>query len=492
MEEVNSMSRITKTLMGRLRNGNTAVGSLTAGLNAGLSTGLTAGLTAGLSAGLLVCLSPSASAKVSSSEAAKLGGELTPVGAETAGNADGSIPAWDGGITTPPSGYQPGDFHVDPYANDQPLATITAENVDNYRDVLSPGQIAMFERYPDTWSMKVYPTHRSASYPQRIYDAIAANATTAELVDGGNGVGNCGEGVPFPIPQSGVEVVWNHLLRFRGESVSRKLGQVAPTSGGSYTMVMIDDSVLWKYMLPGSTVGSINNRLGLFLQRVTSPARLAGSILLVHETLDQTKEPRKAWVYNPGQRRVRRAPNVAYDNPGTAADGQRTSDQLDVFNGSPDRYDWTLVGKKEMLVPYNCYALHSPELKYDDIIQTGHINPEHLRYEKHRVWVVDGKVKDGTSHVYARRTFFIDEDSWQILVADQFDARDEIWRVSEAYVINYYDQPLIWDTLQVHYDLQNGRYLAFGFNNEGNIEEFDLDLKEADFTPEALRREGRR
>lgn len=455
-------------------------------------TSLRLGAACTLAAWVLALGPGLANAKVSSSEAARLGADLTPMGGEKAGNADGSIPSWEGGITTPPAGYAAGQFHPDPYAADGPLLTITAANASQYRDLLSPGQLAMFERYPESWSMKVYPTRRSASYPASIYAAVKSNATTAELVDGGNGVAHCGVGVPFPIPQSGVEVVWNHLLRYRGQSVSRKLGQVAPTAGGDYTMVMIDDRVLWKYMTPGSTVESIGNRLAYFLQTVTSPARLAGSILLVHETLDQTKEPRNAWVYNPGQRRVRRAPNVAHDNPGTAADGQRTSDQLDIFNGSPERYDWTLVGKRELYVPYNCYALHSPALKYDEIVAAGHLQPEHLRYEKHRVWEVNGTVRSGTSHLYARRTFFVDEDSWQILVADQYDARGEIWRVSEAYVINYYDQPLIWDTVQAHYDLQNGRYLAFGLNNEGAVEQFDIALDEAEFTPEALRREGRR
>lgn len=445
-----------------------------------------------LAGAVLVGLPAGALAKVTAGDAAKLGGELTPMGGEKAGNSDGSIPSWDGGITTPPAGFKEGDFHLDPYSGDAPTVTITSANLAQHREMLSPGQIAMFERYPESWSMKVYPTHRSASYPQRVYDAVKANATTAELTGGGTGVADCGVGVPFPVPQSGVEVVWNHLLRYRGETVSRKLGQASPTSGGEYTMVVIDDRVLWKYMMPGATVASIDNQLASFLQTVTSPARLAGSILLIHETLDQAKEPRKAWVYNPGQRRVRRAPNVAYDNPGTAADGQRTSDQLDIFNGSPDRYDWNLVGKREMYVPYNCYDLHSPSLKYDQLIEAGHINPDHLRYEKHRVWVVDGTVKEGTSHIYARRTFFVDEDSWQILVADQYDGRGEIWRVSEAYVINYYDQPLIWDTLQVHYDLQNGRYLAFGFNNEGEVEQFNAKMDETEFTPEALRRAGRR
>ena len=64
-----------------------------------------------------------------------------------------------------------------------------------------------------------------------------------------------------------------------------------------------------------------------------APARLAGEVLLVQETLDQSIENRRAWVYNPGQRRVRRAPNVAFDNPGTNSDNLRTSDQFDMYNG---------------------------------------------------------------------------------------------------------------------------------------------------------------
>ena len=223
-----------------------------------------------------------------------------------------------------------------------------------------------------------------------------------------------------------------------------------------------------------------------------APARLAGQSILIHETINQVKEPRKAWTYNPGQRRVRRAPNVAYDNPGTASDGQRTSDQNDMFNGSPDRYDWTLVGRQEMYVPYNSYKLHSGDLSYDDIIRPGHINPDLLRYELHRVWVVDAKLKEGTSHIYARRTFYIDEDSWQILAMDQYDNRGEIWRVSEAHVINYYQVPLLWQTLEVHYDLQNGRYLAIGLNNQERPEMFNIEMDKRDFTPNALRRKGRR
>ncbi len=223
-----------------------------------------------------------------------------------------------------------------------------------------------------------------------------------------------------------------------------------------------------------------------------SPARLAGNVLLVHETLNQVAEQRQAWVYNPGQRRVRRAPNVAYDNPGTASDAQRTNDQLDMYNGAPDRYDWELVGRKEMYIPYNSYKLHSDALKHDDIVKPGHVNPEHLRYELHRVWVVDATLKEGTSHIYTRRTFYVDEDSWQIAAVDMYDGRGQIWRFSEAHVINYYEMPMIWDTLQTHYDLQNGRYQAYGLNNEHEVDSFDVEVTVADYSPSALRRIGLR
>lgn len=440
----------------------------------------------------LAASATSAGAKVTAEQAAKLGDELTPVGAIRAGNAEGTIPAWDGGITSAPAGYQPGDHHPDPFVGDEPLFRITAQNLDQYRDQLSPGQIAMFERYPETWFMHVFPTRRSASFPQRAYDAALENATNAELTEGGNGVRSSRVSWPFPIPQNGNEAIWNHLMRYRGQSIHRTVVQATPLEGGNYVPVVIDEHVKVLYAQPGATTASIDNKLAYFLQEVQEPARLAGQILLVHETLDQTVEPRKAWVYNAGQRRVRRAPNVAYDNPGTASDGQRTNDQLDMFNGAPDRYDWELKGRREMFVPYNNYTLHSDELKHDDIVMPGHINPAYLRYELHRVWEVDAKVKDGTSHVYDRRTFFLDEDSWQAMVVDCYDARGQIWRVSEAYVINYYDVPILWDTLQCHYDLQNGRYLAFGLNNELPVDEFGLNLDDNQFTPAALRRMGRR
>ena len=225
---------------------------------------------------------------------------------------------------------------------------------------------------------------------------------------------------------------------------------------------------------------------------MTSPARLAGTILMVHETLNQVADPRRAWVYNTGQRRVRRAPNVAYDNPGTASDGMRTSDQLDMFNGAIDRYDWKLVGKKELYVPYNSYKLHSDGLKVKDIVTPLHINQEHSRYELHRVWVVEATLKKGKRHIYAKRRLYIDEDSWGALVVDQYDGQNRLWRVSEAHSINYYDVQAFWSTLEVHMDILSGRYLAHGLDNENEMYDFSFVSKPGNYTPSSLRRRGRR
>ncbi len=430
-------------------------------------------------------------AAATSQEIERLGNDLTPIGAIKAGNDSGVIPAWDGGITEPPANYKPGDHHPDPYAADKPLFRIDKNNMAQQGDKLSAGHKAMLNAY-DSFYLNIYPTRRSAAMPQRIYDATKKNAATARLTDNGNGVSGAIIGIPFPIPSNGLEVIWNHILRWRGATVARHISQAAPTRNGDYTLVKFYDELYMQYAQEGMEEKDLNNIVLYFMQKVLSPPRLAGGILLVHETMDQFKEPRKAWLYNPGQRRVRRAPNVAFDNPGTASDGMRTTDQFDMFTGSPERYNWELVGRKEIYVPYNSYKLHSDSLKYSDILKPLHINPEHLRYELHRVWVVEATLKEGLRHIYKRRTFYVDEDSWQILLVDQYDNRDQLWRVSEGHVINYYELPALWATLEVHTDLQAGRYLAFGLDNEDKMYEFNFERSTRDYTPASLRREGRR
>ena len=433
-------------------------------------------------------------AKSSAEDTAKLGKELTPMGAIKAANSDGSIPEWTGGITKAPAGYNVGDHHLDPFPNDKIQYSVTAKNVAEYKNLLTPGQIKLFETYPETFKMDVYQTRRSASFPEHVYKAIKVNSTRAELVEGGNGIKNAAVGIPFPMPENGLEAIWNHIVRYRGEALTRQGGQAAPTASGSFNYVGFDDQLLLPYGVEGATPAELEgtNILFKFKQKVTEPARLAGTALLVHETMDQIKTPRQAWTYNTGQRRVRRAPNVAYDAPGSASDGLRLADDFDMYNGAPNRYNWTLKGKQELLIPYNDYRLHSDKVKYADIIQPGHINPDLVRYEKHRVWVVEANLKGNTRHTYKKRVFYIDEDSWQIAVADIFDNRDELYRVAVAHGLNYYEVPTQWSTLEVFHDFQSRRYITMGLDNEADMYDFSAKLEHKSFTPSALRREGRR
>ncbi|MGE8099686.1 DUF1329 domain-containing protein [Pseudomonas fluorescens] len=438
----------------------------------------------------LSLLATAVMAAVPAAEADKLGKSLTPMGAEMAGNADGSIPAWKPMPKNAGTVDSKG-FLSNPYASEQPLFTITAKNVDQYKDKLAPGQYAMFKRYPDTFKMPVYPSHRGATVPDQVFAAIKKNATNTNLVSGGNGLENFETAVPFPIPKSGVEVIWNHITRYRGGSVTRLVTQATPQPNGSYSLVYFQDQFVFRDKMKDYDPKNPGNILFYFKQKVTAPARLAGGVLLVHETLDQVKEPRSAWVYNAGQRRVRRAPQVSYDGPGTAADGLRTSDNLDMYNGAPDRYDWKLEGKKEMYIASDSYKLDSPALKYDEIIKAGHINQDLARYELRRVWHVVATLKEGQRHIYAKRDFYIDEDTWQAAVIDHYDGRGQLWRVAEAHAENYYDQQVPWYALETLYDLQSGRYLALGMKNEEKrAYDFGFTASTSDFTPAALAQDG--
>lgn len=430
-------------------------------------------------------------AAVSPEQAAKLGNELTPFGAEKAGNAAGTIPAWSGGLPTNAAKIDERGFMDDPYAGEQPEFVITAQNMEQYKDKLTPGQQAMFKRYPDTYKMKVYKTHRSATMPQEVIDATKDNAVQTNLVQGGNGLEHFKVANAFPIPQNGLEVIWNHITRYRGGSVKRKVTQATPQANGSYSLVYFDEQFVFPNKLKDHDPSKPTNILFYFKQSVTAPARLAGNVLLVHETVDQIKEPRMAWLYNAGQRRVRRAPQVSYDGPGTAADGMRTSDNLDMYNGAPDRYNWELHGKKEMYISYNNYRLDSPELKYSDILKAGHINQDLPRYELHRVWHVTATLKEGERHIYVKRDFYIDEDTWQAAVIDHYDGRGNLWRVAEAHALQYFAQQVPWYAVETLYDVQSGRYLALGMKNEERRSyEFNIEATSGEFTPAALRQAG--
>jgi len=433
-----------------------------------------------------------AAAQLAGSDLAKLGTTLTPLGAEKAGNAAGTIPAWDGGLTKPVPGYKEGGYYPDPFPGDKPLFTIDAKNMDQYKGELPPGAMAMMRKYPD-YKMVVYPTRRSASFPACHYQETKECAARAKLAPGGNGVDGCTGGIPFPIPKDGNEAIWNTLLRYRGATYGLDWDQAAVTRSGDYALVKFQYEYDFQYgncAIPPDKREP--NKILNYLQVTTAPARLAGYILLVHETVNQVKEPRSAWTYNPGQRRVRLAPNVAYDNPGTAADGLRTNDDFGMYNGATDRYNWKLVGKKEMYIPYNSYRMDDPKYKYSDLLKPGHLNQDLARYELHRVWVVDSTLKPGTSHIYSRRTFYIDEDSWAVVAIDAYDGRGDLWRYAEQHNENWYNVPMWYSGVEVHNDLQSGRYIAMGLRNEEKRIYEPLKRSPGDYSPQNLRGIGTR
>nr|WP_323751077.1 DUF1329 domain-containing protein [Marinobacter sp.] len=431
----------------------------------------------------------SVSAGVSQDEAAKLGDTLTPMGAIKAGNGD-AIPAWDGGLVTPPANYKDDGRYVDPFANDKELFRIDQSNVDEYADRLTPGQVAMIKTY-DTYFIPVYETRRTGAYPEVVQNKTKANATDVSLIESGNGLSNYQTAIPFPIPKNGLEAIFNHITRYRGGSVTRNVAQVTPQPNGDFSAVKFTESFTERVQLKDYDPSEDENVMFYFKQTITAPSRLAGNVLLVHETINQVKEPRRAWLYNSGQRRVRRAPSVAYDGPGTAADGQRTSDNLDLYNGAPDKYNWELKGRKELYIPYNSYRLASEDLSYKDIIKPGHVNQELARYELHRVWHVTATLKDGERHVYKVRDFYIDEDTWQIAVVDHYDGRDNLWRVAEAHAMQVYDASIPAYAFETLYDLLSGRYLVMGMTNEeSDPYSYGVERSSREYTPAALRRAG--
>jgi hypothetical protein len=428
-------------------------------------------------------------AKVSPEEAARLEADLTPLGAERAGNAAGTIPSWTGGVTTPPPGYEPGEHHRDPYPDDTVLFTITAANLADHAAHLSEGQKTLLSTYPDTWRMPVYPTRRSASYPDWVYAEAKANALTAEVtVEGKGGVVNATITSPFPIPRSGLEVIWNHNLRWRGVRVARSNGSAAVTRLGNYGLILAEQEMGIPYGAPHLTPfkQTYPNVMFAFKSKIVQPELLAGEGSLIIEPLNQTDDPRKAWIYSKGLRRIVRLPYAAYDFPTPNTENLQTIDEFGLFNGPPDRFEWKLVGKREMYIPYNAYRLHSDSIAVSDILRQGHINPELARYELHRVWVVEGTLKPGQRHVYSRRTFYVDEDSWQIVVSDSYDKEGQLWRVAEAHMVNYYDVPVLLSTLEVYHDLKERRYLATGLDNNRNMYRFSDDADPRDFSPNTL------
>ncbi|WP_051360908.1 DUF1329 domain-containing protein [Desulfuromonas sp. TF] len=365
---------------------------------------------------------------VPAEEAALLKTKLTPLGGERAGNQEGTIPEWDGGITSVP-GKTKGDVPVKLFSDEKPLIKITAANMAEYADKLTPGTQALFQKYPDTFRIDVYPTHRTSAAPQYVYENTLKNATDCKPTDNGNSMEGCYGGIPFPIPKSGKEIVWNYLLRIEAEAIEYGFKNLLITADGTRTLATRNDN-FWDfpYYYKEGSAKEWNGKY--FLQRfsTTAPAFKVGESLVIHDSIDP-KQYRQAWQYLVGQRRVRRAPTVGYDTPDFVASGANYFDEVQGYFGAPDRYDWKIVGKQEMYIPYNNNELVTSSV--DEGYAERHFNPDKMRWEMHRVWVVEGNIAESKRHAVPKRRLYFDEDSWIMVLMDGYDANGTLWRTSQ-------------------------------------------------------------
>jgi hypothetical protein len=442
-----------------------------------------------VSALAISAIATSALAKVPEAQVNRLGQDLTPMGSEKAG--EGDIPAWTGGLQTVPSNvtYKPGDKLANPFASDPIKYTVTAQNMGQYEALLTPGYKAMLQTYP-SYKMNVYETRRTCAFPDRYYEATKRNAQVGELVGGGSGVSEAIFGTPFPIANNALEMIWNHTLRYRAFKLVRQFAAAPVTRGGDYTLQIVQDEAILAWSDPSKQrAEDLNNISIYYIANTIAPARAAGNVILVYEALNAQIQPRQAWQYSPGTRRVRRAPNIAYDNPGTNSDGLSTSDAFDGYNGAPDRYDWTVLGKNVRLVSANAYEGESTP--YRDYLQPAHINQDKVRYEARRVWEFEAKLRPNTRHVYARRVYHNEEDAWQISSAELYDGRGQLWRMQELHQIQRYNVPLCGSAGEIVYDLQAGRYLALALQNEEPpVNYFADELDPSRYTPNSIRQLG--
>lgn len=422
-----------------------------------------------------LAVSMNALAAVPPEEVNQLGHTLTLHGAEKAGNADGSIPEYTGGLPrdfSPPGFVSGSGQYPNPFAEEAPLFSVDAQNMAEHEQYLSVGAKALLQRFPD-FRMDIYPTHRTVSYPDYVLDHCKSNAQNATLTESGLGVQNAYACVPFPIPQTGLEVVWNNFLRY-AEGVRTHVLQSATLVDGSGYRTSLGDIHYHpvnpyadpsKDKLEGQTSR-------MFHSTTIGPPAQNGYILLQHYSIDYDQQDSQTWSYTPGQRRVRIAPEFAYDTPVASYGGAIFYDEINGYAGRPDRFDWKIVGKREIYVPYNNYDLLVASR--EDSLTDNFVKPDVMRWEKHRVWVVEGTVKPDERHTYSKRTFYIDEDTWAVTATESYDNAGEIYRIGFFPTVATWDHQTYYAMVN-WYDFTKNNYLMGNVVNLPNakLEVFD-------------------
>ncbi len=438
-------------------------------------------------------------AKVSEEEAARLGKDLTPLGGEVAGNEDGTIPEWTGKWKGVPPGVDYGGPKTkapSPYADEEPLFTITAQNYKDYKDRLIEGQIAMFERYPD-YRMVVYPSHRDISYNDISIEKAKWNATHTELANGVESVQQYTGGTAFPIPKGPEQVMWNTRTNTCYDTVRGQYDGYGVFANGERAHDAVDFNQTFPFNNPDDPIPTTEEKVGdrIVLTQTTrlSPPRKKGQITAVQDPLDYQANKRLAWQYDPGTRRVRKAPSIGYDNP-DGPGGLQTIDDHKGFNGSFNRFTYKLLGKREVYMPYHNYKFNNPEYgDLDERLTTNYLNPDFVRMELHRVWVVEGDLAPGKRHAYSKRRWYIDEDGWNPVMSENFDSRGNLWRVGYFLSDYQYDAECYVKHTQVFHDLPSGHYVSNFITLDRKEFNYTVPYMPInDFTPAALRKKATR
>lgn len=396
-----------------------------------------------------------AHAAVTGDEAEKLKSTLTPLGAEKAGSADHVIPAWTG---EPVKGSELTDGRRgDPFASEKPLYSISDQNMAQYAGKLTDGLQALLKKNPG-YRIDVYPTHRTAMAPQWVYDATFKNATTAKLEANNLKVTGAFGGIPFPIPKSGDEVIWNHLLAWAPAADIVDYNDYAVMADGRRELLTAGKVYEQRPYFVKDGADKFDGYYWKAYQVNSSPAIRAGEAIVGWNSLDRANAVDPTWTYLPGQRRVRKLPLAAYDTPVPATSGFATFDEINVFHGANDRYEWKILGKREMIVPYNVNRAF--RFKDDQVLGKQFINPDAVRWEVHRVWVVDAQLKSGKRHQIPHKRFYIDEDTWSALLADGWDANGQLWKTYWQWLMVMPDAPGAIPVSFGSYNLQTNTYLA--------------------------------
>lgn len=422
--------------------------------------------------------------------------DLTPAGADRSASKDGAVPTY-AGKQSPDAGWEWGKVRGDfwKHRNEKPLYSIDAANVDKYADKLSPGQVALIKQKKG-YRMDVYPSHRECQLPDAAEQNSKANLTAAKLDASGENLAAAAlPGVPFPQPKSGIEAILNYEMRYRGEGVewAQVATSISPRPGSSEWIDAVGPQTFY---FPSAKLGKtspqdVDQLSAAVYFQMNSPAALAGQAFVQRQYFNKDSE---TYYYFPGQRRVRRMPAYTHDAPLIGFENQYLIDEANMINGSLDRFNWKLVGKKEMLVPYNEFGMYRFKSKLHDVATPDGLAAANRRYETHRVWVVEATLKPSARHVASKKVFYLDEDSWLALVGEDYDAQGKLWKVRESYPIPVWELGGTCDNEPLaQYDMINGRYVfdASSIGQGKDIRWFgqadDPRFKQDFYTAESLR-----